>query len=126
MLFYSRKYSYEISAGGGGGVGAGGGSTEVKIDVGTYNTIVGQIESCKEEIIKSEAGYVEPDAVCLLNDVIPDDQQADHEVEDMLRLMKTETELVIKTMRTMRENYVEVDDVKSKERPYGTAGESAE
>lgn len=117
MFFYQRKYAHEVSAGGGGGTSAGS-STEVKIDVEVYNTIVNQIETCKESIIATESGYVEPDAVCLLNDVIPDYQQADHEVEDMLRLMKTETDLVIKTMRTMRDNYKEVDDVKSKETPY--------
>ena len=80
--------------------------------------IVDAIEECKDAIIATESGYAEPDADCLLNDVIPDYQQADHEVEDMLRLMKKETELVIKTMRTMRDNYVKVDDEKSKETPY--------
>lgn len=121
MFFYQRKYLHEASAGGGGGTSKPTGvgtSTEVKINVENYNAIVDAIEECKDAIIATESGYVEPDADCLLNDVIPDYQEADHEVEDMLRLLKTETELVIKTMRTMRDNYMEVDDVKSKETPY--------
>ncbi|MBP3239871.1 MAG: hypothetical protein J6M92_04900 [Oribacterium sp.] len=121
MFFYQRKYLHEASAGGGGGktnTSGSGSSALVKIDVETYNGIVDAIEECKDAIIATESGYVEPDADCLLNDVIPDYQQADHEVEDMLRLMKKETELVIKTMRTMRDNYVKVDDEKSKETPY--------
>ena len=123
MLYDTTRYRYEAAAGAGGGSGtrasSSGGSAEVKINVEVYDTIVDYIEECKDEIISTESGYVEPDEVCLRNDVIPDYQQADHEVEDMLRLMKRETEEVIKTMRIMRDDYIEVDEVKSAEHTYG-------
>lgn len=58
---------------------------------------------------------MEHDAVCNLNSVIPDYEQADHEVEDMLRLMQKETDLVIDTMRTIRAEFEEIDSNKTNE-----------
>ncbi len=120
MIFNIRKYNNVADGGGGAasvastGAGAAAGATagavgEIKINVDEYNRIVDNIETQTTEIIKTESGYVEPDASCLLNEVIPDYEQADHEVEDMLRLMQQELNHVISVMRGIRQDYENVD-----------------
>lgn len=84
-------------------------SSRIQIQLETYDAIVDSIEENKKIIIESQSGYVAPDAVCLLNDVIPDYEQADHEVEDMLRLLQKETGLMIDTMRQIRNDSYEHD-----------------
>ncbi|WP_026653251.1 hypothetical protein [Butyrivibrio proteoclasticus] len=131
MVFYSKKYTYEnvAEADGGGGIpnaesrrekaasnsSSSTASGDIKMDVDYYNQVVDNIETCKADIISTSSGYVEADALCLKNDVIPDYQQADHDVEDMLRLFQEETDAVIKTMRKVRDDYIAVDDAKTED-----------
>ena len=118
MLFYSKLYS-SVSVlqadGGGGGSKPAPSADCIHIDVETYDGIVDNIETTNNATITTESGYIEPDGDCLKNQVIPYYQTADHEVEDFLRLMKKETQLVVDTMRKMRDNYVEVDKTKDDE-----------
>ena len=128
-MYLIKKYLHDANGGGGGGAttssGAGtGGSTVVKIDVDIYNAIVDSIEEHTNAIIEDDKNYVDPDSACLLNDVIPDYQEADHEVVDMLKKLKEELTCVIAAMRTMRDNYNNVDDTKSQESVYGNGGAS--
>ncbi len=51
----------------------------------------------------------------LLNDIIPDYEQADHEVVDMLRLLKSEGAKVIKSMKNIRDYIVNLDTVASQD-----------
>ncbi|WP_026652920.1 hypothetical protein [Butyrivibrio proteoclasticus] len=135
MVFYSKKYYVTtMQADGGGSPGRSNGNNsnsssssgsaygDIKMDVDYYNQVVDNIETQKEGIISTESGYVEPDALCLNNEVVPDYQQADHDVEDMLRLFQKETDLVIKTMRKVRDDYIEVDEAKTEDGAtvYGT------
>ena len=119
MIFGWKKYRQdEGNTGGASGTSSSGESSssdKVEIGVDDYNTIVDEIETQKELIIATTEGYVEHDAVCNLNSVIPDYEQADHEVEDMLRLMQKETDLVIDTMRTIRAEFEEIDSNKTNE-----------
>lgn len=112
MFIRARKYAYEISAGGGAGVGS---SSEIKIDVDEYERVVDNIHAQTSEIIKTYTGYVAPDNVCRLNSVIPDYEQADHEVEDMLRLLKRELFQVVRVMRKVKDDIVSIDAQKSQE-----------
>ena len=123
MIFNIRKYNNVADGGGGSssvvasgvaagaraGAGAVSSVNEIKINIDEYNRIVDNIETQTTEIIETQSGYVEPDAACLLNDVIPDYEQADHEVEDMLRLMQQELNHVISVMRGIRQDYETVD-----------------
>lgn len=125
MNFTMKKYAHDANGGGGTSASSSSGSSAVvKIDLETYNYIVDSIEKCKDEIIMRGARYIVPDDECLLNNVVPDYQQADHEVFDMLKLMKSETALVIKAMRTMRDNYKKVDKTKAAETVYGNGAAS--
>lgn len=90
-------------------------SNEIKMQLETYDKTVNSIEASKDIIIGKGEGYVPPDAVCLLNDVIPDYEGADHEIEDMLRKFKKETELLIDTMRKIRNEYKEQDTSNSED-----------
>ena len=117
MFIRARKYIQAINANGGntsGSAGAGS-SSEIKIDIEQYNTIVDNIETQTGEIIQTKAGYVQPDNACRLNSVVPDYEQADHEVEDMLRLMQTELTHVIGVMRKIRDDIISIDSTKSQE-----------
>ncbi len=122
MFIRTRKYRYD--AGGGSNTGASSvngtsigpaPSTEIKIDVKKYNKTVKNIEEQKDEIIKTDSGYVEIDKDCTLNDVIPKYKEADEAVEDMLRLMKKEMEHIVEVMTLIRADYEKVDSEKSQE-----------
>ena len=117
MFIRARKYIQAINANGGntsGSAGAGS-STEIKIDVDEYERIVNNIATQTADIIESYTGYVMPDNVCRLNSVIPDYEQADHEVEDMLRLLKRELFQVVRVMRKVKDDMVTIDSTKSQE-----------
>ncbi len=90
-------------------------SSEIKIDIEEYNKRVNNISTQTDKIIQTYSGYVEPDSVCKLNSVIPDYEQADHEVEDLLRLLKVELKKVVKVMNEIRADYEKVDEEKSQE-----------
>ena len=77
----------------------------IKMDVEVYGTIVNEIKNQTNNIIVTESGYVTPDAECLRNSIIPDYQQADHEVVDMLRLMKKEFDHVTGVMEAFKADY---------------------
>lgn len=117
MFIKSRKYIQAINANGGNtsGSAAPGSSSEIKIDVEVYEGIVNNIDTQTAEIIKTYTGYVAPDNVCRLNSVIPDYEQADHEVEDMLRLLKRELFQVVRVMRKVKDDIVAIDAQKSQE-----------
>ena len=117
MFIRARKYIHAINASGGNtsGSAASGSSSEIKIDVERYETIVNNIDTQTAEIIKTYTGYVAPDNVCRLNSVIPDYEQADHEVEDMLRLLKRELFQVVRVMRKVKDDIVAIDAQKSNE-----------
>ena len=121
MSFTGRfYYSYEVSAGGGGGRSYSSGSyktgeTAIKADIETYDEIVSNIETQNELVIQSETGYISPDAECLLNDIIPDYEQADHEVVEMLRLLKSEGAKVIESMKNIRDDIVNLDTAASQD-----------
>ncbi len=109
MFIKARKYR-QVEGTTSSGVG-----TSIKIDIEEYNRIVNNISAQREKIIKNNVGYVEPDSVCRLNSVIPDYEQADHEVEELLRLLKMELKTVVKVMNDIRADYEKVDEEKSQE-----------
>ena len=51
----------------------------------------------------------------LLNDIIPDYEQADHEIVDMLRLLKSEGAKVIESMKNIRDDIVNLDTAASQD-----------
>ncbi|WP_026653669.1 hypothetical protein [Butyrivibrio proteoclasticus] len=106
-MFYTKKYD--------NGAGGGSASGDIHIDEEIYDEIVGRIESNNKKTIKDNQTYVEPDAQCLLNPVIPDYQEADHIAVDMFHAMKDETTTVVKLMKQMKEDYVQVDEDKEGE-----------
>lgn len=112
MLYIKKRYYAVNVADGGGGSSSSG---NISVETEKYKAIVDTIERKNAATITSTEGYVEPDEECLLNDMIPDYQQADHDVEDLLRLMKSETKTVISLMRKMQDNYEEVDDEMDKD-----------
>ena len=117
MFIRARKYANAINANGGNTSGSAspGSSSEIKIDVERYEAVVNNIDAQTAEIIKTYTGYVAPDNVCRLNSVIPDYEQADHEVEDMLRLLKRELFQVVRVMRKVKDDIVAIDAQKSSE-----------
>ena len=127
MFIRARKYIQAINANGGNtsGSAAPGSSAEIKIDVEQYERVVDNIATQTGEIIKSYTGYVMPDNVCRLNSVIPDYEQADHEVEDMLRLLKRELFQVVRVMRKVKEDIVAIDATKSQEAANNLYGSEA-
>lgn len=105
MLFIKRMYQASMEADGGGSSSSG----SITVNPDQYNAIVDEIEKKNNDVISTEEGYVEPEEICLLNNMIPDYQEADHKVEDLLRKLKKETASVISLMRTMRQGYEDVD-----------------
>lgn len=113
-------YRYEASAGGGSGRSYSSGEyatgeSAIKMDTEVYDSIVAEIETQNDAIIESESGYVVPDAACLLNNIIPDYEEADHEVVDMLRLLKKEGGMVVDIMKKVRQDFVDLDTAGSED-----------
>ncbi|SFU69352.1 hypothetical protein [Butyrivibrio sp. INlla21] len=87
----------------------------IKIDTEVFTAIVSGIKNQTNNIIETEGGYAKPDPECLRNSVVPDYQQADHEVVDMLRLMKTELTHVTGVMDAIKADYETIDKEKTAE-----------
>ncbi|RKM63155.1 hypothetical protein D6856_03255 [Butyrivibrio sp. XB500-5] len=85
----------------------------IKLDVQVFTSIVAGIKTQSDNIIATETGYVNPDPEILRNSIIPDYQQADHGVNDMLRLMKQELTHVTQVMDAIRVDYETVDREKT-------------
>lgn len=90
-------------------------SGDIHINEEIYDEYVGRIKSNNEDTISDDSGYEEPDSQCLLNPVIPTYQDADHIAMDMMLAMKSETRALVKLMEKVKNNYIEVNDVKEKE-----------
>lgn len=104
-----------LQADGGSGCNMGVSDNHIHIDIETYDEIVDNIELKNRVYMLAESGYVEPDEECLKNQMIPKYQKANNDVQDFLRLLKSETEIVTAKMRQMRDNYVNIDVTKSQE-----------
>lgn len=85
----------------------------IKMDTQVYTGIVDGIKTQTENIIGTESGYVTPDPECIRNSIIPDYEQADHEVNDMLRLMKSELNHVTGVMEAIKVDYETIDKEKT-------------
>lgn len=87
----------------------------IKIETEVFTAIVSGIKNQTNNIIETEGGYANPDPECLRNSVVPDYQQADHDVVDMLRLMKTELTHVTGVMDAIKADYETIDKEKTAE-----------
>ena len=85
----------------------------IMVDIEVFTEIVDEIKTQTESIIGTESGYVTPDPECTRNSIIPDYEQADHEVNDMLRLMKSELKRVTGVMEEIKADYERIDKEKS-------------
>ncbi|WP_026651746.1 hypothetical protein [Butyrivibrio proteoclasticus] len=126
-MIYQKKYTYDANADVGGGAPSGSTADQgdVSINEEVYTEIVDRISDNNELIVDDNQAYVEPDAKCLINEVVPDYQEADHIALDMFHAMKDETKTLVKLMRNIKENYVSVDTEKEKEIAKGNETYSA-
>ncbi|MBP3239869.1 MAG: hypothetical protein J6M92_04890 [Oribacterium sp.] len=104
--------------------------SEIVMDVDIYQGIVDRIETNSQELLDiNDKGYVEPDAECLKNVVIPDYKVGYESLIDTIRYFQLQNQNVVKLMNTVRTNYEKkVDALKSSEltanSAYGASSES--
>ena len=119
-IFGKFFYRHEASTGGGGGRSYRSGSyatgeEDIRADIEVYDEIVSNIETQNAAIIDPELSYIVPDDACLLNDIIPDYEEADHQVVDLLKSLRSEGELVIASMKAIRDDIVNIDGAASQD-----------
>ncbi len=92
------------------------GST-IQMDTDVYKEIVDNIDAQRKLIIDSSQAYTDIDEKTKNNSTVPTFVDADHDVVDMLKDLKKQILQVVTTMRTIRENYISVDDTASASTP---------
>lgn len=95
----------------------------IKMETDTYEAYVQVIKETSEGLL-SDKTYVQPDALCTGNAVIPDYVIADHAAIDTIKKFMKVQESVVKLMNNVETNYVEEVDAKKTEELNNASGNS--
>ncbi|WP_026653623.1 hypothetical protein [Butyrivibrio proteoclasticus] len=97
---------------------------DIKMDTTVYTQIVDNIDNLGKSLLESNE-YVEPDAECLLNVVVPDYKVAYESTIDSITSLQERTETVVTLMRNIKTNYDEKIDQDMSDQLNDAAGNSS-
>jgi len=83
---------------------------KININTESYIKIVDDIEKCSEKIIDSSTCDIDADAEALSNNVMPCFEDAQNQVNTILKKLQEENDNLVITMKNIRDNYEGVDE----------------